>query len=146
LTPSLAQAVGRTVRVTTVDGLTRKGRLTATAPTTIAVDGDPVSLKNVATVEKVSHRVRNGMLIGLTTGLVLGLGATIACGDEGECDPTPVAVLGGIGAGVGAGIGALMNIGDKDLLFKAGKRTTSFAIAPIVSPTRKGVAFRVSWR
>lgn len=100
------------------------------APTAVAVDGSALSMAKVATAHPGWHRVRKGMLIGLVIGAALGVGASLACDDDGECDATPILALGGIGAGLGAGIGGLMNLD----------------VAPIMSARKKGVALRVSWR
>jgi hypothetical protein len=55
-----------------------------------------------------------------------------------------------IGAGVGAGIGAAIDATHRkaDVIFDSKLRTTTttMSIAPILSRTRKGVAFSMTWR
>jgi hypothetical protein len=150
-TPAFAEQVaGRTVRITTTDGVRRKVRvLSLTKTEMVVVGGTPVPFARTALVEKVSHRVRNSTLIGLAAGLVAGTAATVACGDPGECDPGLVLYVGGgIGAGAGAAVGAIWQAsrGDRDVIYDARKRTTTMGFSPIVSPTRKGLAFSMSWR
>lgn len=149
-TPAFAQRVdGKTVRITTTDGVRRKVRVLSHTSTEMVVgDGAPVPSERIAMVEKVSHRVRNSTLIGLAIGVATGAAFTIACGDSGECDPGPVLALGGIGAGIGAAVGGVRYLfrGDRDVIHDARKRTPTMSFAPILSPTRKGVAFSMTWR
>lgn len=58
------------------------------------------------------------------------------------------AYVGGLGALFGVGIGAINNSASKsgDLLYDARRNPKTLAFAPILSPTRKGVAFTLTWR
>ena len=84
--PGFAQDVGATepaasfpegnYRVRTSDGTTLRGQLLRMNPETlrILVDGQPrdVPMSQVDKVDRPSHRARTGLIIGATTGLVLG--------------------------------------------------------------------------
>jgi hypothetical protein len=54
---------------------------------------------------------------------------------------------GGLGAAGGVGIGAIVKAasGHGRVLYDR-RRTTTVSFAPILSPTRKGMAFSMSWR
>ena len=139
---------GKQMRVTTTDGQLHRGEVASLSTATVTVGGAQVPLGQISTVEKVTHRLRNGILAGGIVGAALGAGASLSCKGESECDATPLLVMSAIGVGLGAGIAALMNLGDRDVIYDAKKQKhkTTIALAPIVAPTRKGVAFGMSWR
>ena len=95
-----------------------------------------------------ARRLWTGALVG--TGIGLGLGLTVqilACEDEcvmGDDPGTGIAVFTGIGAAIGLGIGALMNHNRPSPT--AAHRTTIIGVAPMVSKTRRGLAFSMTWR
>jgi hypothetical protein len=116
------------------------------APTTIPYSG-------IVKVEKTTHRVRNGALLGLGAGAGLGLltGAAQCSGCGSETSAYAVEfmiVFGGMGAGLGALTGGILNGAMKhsDVLYDSSRSKPTIALAPIISPTRKGVAFSMSWK
>jgi hypothetical protein len=91
-------------------------------------------------------------LIGLAAGAGLGFAAMAGiCADE-YCYPSDYFLVpgfyGGLGAAAGVGIGALLNAGHRssDVLYDARRSTRTVSVAPILSPTRKGMAFSMTWR
>jgi hypothetical protein len=144
---------GKDVRIT-ADGVQHRGVVSSlsTAGLVLVENGTPatISFSRIARVEKVTHRVRNGTLVGLAAGAGLGVWVGLMCeGDAASgCAAQFVALLTGIGAGAGAGVGALVHAGRKrgDVLYEAPRRTPTMSFAPILSPSRKGVAFVVAWR
>lgn len=151
VTAMLAKAIGKTVRVTTVDGKEQKGRLSLVTPPNIALDGKPVSLEQVSKVETVKPWILKSALIGIGSGAAAAVTAGVVC--EAFVDPMPgydncwsdAAIYGALAGGAGFAVTALVLHRPGDLLYSASKSKTTFAIAPIVSPTRKGIAVRVSW-
>lgn len=148
-------ALGRNVRVTNIDGSSQKGEVTRLSQTEFIVGGARVPYSQVAKVERVSHRILTGTLVGAGigggfAGLMYGL--CVAADDEycGTNTEFFVSLLytAGIGGGVGAAIGALRNLSkkDADVLYDASRGARTVALIPIVSPTRKGVAFLMTWR
>ena len=79
-------------------------------------------------------------------------GVCVAADDEycGTSDEMVLQTLmvAGVSAAIGAGIGALNHLSHKseDVLYFAARDRKTMSLAPIVSPTRKGVAFSMSWR
>ena len=120
--------------------------LTVTDPTG---QNQTIRFEDISRMEKVTHRIRTHSLIGLGIGAGFGLlGAAFCDGEEG-CFATGFAVYAGIGTAIGAVNGAIKNSlnKDDDLIYEAGVRTTTtLTFAPILSRTKKGVAFTVSWR
>ncbi len=155
-TPTFARMVeGKTIRITTSDGTRHEGRLIAQTRAGLTVEGGsstPVPFDRIATVEEVSHRQRNDVLKGTLIGFgsFFGLGALVqwSCwGDECAANLGPAFAFGAIGAGVGAGFGALVARTHRGMgvIYQAPHRTT-MSLAPILSPTRKGMAFSMTWR
>ena len=153
---TFAQAVhGREVWITTSDGSRLKARVVAVAPTGLTVTGTSgqgrtLRFEEIARLQKVSHRLRTHTIVGLSVGTGIGLLGAIACEGEGDggCGAAVLLSYAGIGLGIGALNGAIRNAvnRDNDLIYDAGLRTTTLAIAPMLSPTRKGVAFTMTWR
>ena len=149
---TFAQAVhGREVWITTSDGSRLKARVVAVAPTGLRVTGTSgqgraLRFEEIARLQEVSHRLRTHMIVGLSVGTGIGLLGATAC--EGGCGAAVLATYAGVGLGIGALNGAIGNAAnrDNDLIYDAGLRTTTLAIAPVLSPTRKGVAFTMTWR
>jgi hypothetical protein len=147
-TPAFAQLVeGKTVRVTTADGHQQRGKAGSLSQTGMVVGATPVSFAQITRVDKVSHRVRNYGLLGLAAGVSAGLAFQFnsECDGDAECGPV-VSAFGAIGAGTGFALGAILNHTGRDVIYIAGKRTATLAAAPIVTPTRKGLALSVTWR
>lgn len=155
--PTFAQQLaGRTVWIT-ADGARLRGVVTSLNATSLVLveDGAPTTIpySKIVRVERSSHRLRNGTLIGLASGAGLGLAVGAAfCGGDEYCDPGTIVALsafyGGLGAAAGVGVGAIVNASKKsgDVIYDARRGTTTMSLAPILSPTRKGMAFRMTWR
>jgi len=151
------QVLRKNVWLTTSDCVRRKGRVKALTPAGMTVAGltdGPVPLDRIVRVEKVTHRVRNGAIVGFVVAFLPGLAAVSAgyCEDVGCSGGGQVAGLaslyGLIGAATGAAIGGALNAHkrERDILYDARRRTTTVSLAPILSPTRKGLAFSMTWR
>ena len=143
------------VWITTANGARLKGRVvsvTATGLTWSREPSKPVTFGQIVKVELVSHRVRNGVLIGLGVGAGLQVLLTVASvyPDESCLMPTFMCTGGvaliGVGAGTAAGIALNANRGDQDVIYDAKRRTISTRVEPVVSPTRKSLAVTISWR
>ena len=149
--PAFAELVnGTTVRVTTADGARRQGRVTSLTTTGMSVDNRPVLFSEITRVDKVSHRVRNLALLGLGFGLAIGTGvyASTDCEapvDQGCGQIFGYAAIGLVAGGVG---GAIVNqtLRGHDAIYVASRPKTTMAFSPMVSSTRKGIAFRMTWR
>jgi len=142
-TPEFARIVaGRTVTVTTVDGKQYKGSFT---PSGLFADPHTrVPSSDIVRVERVTHSVGKGLVIGLIPGVALGfLTYFVSC--EDECSAAGFLAPTLVGAGLGAAIGAAHR--KSDVLYDAKRPTTrTMSIAPILSKTRKGAMFSMSWR
>ncbi len=153
--PAFARlAQGKNVWITTSDGVRQKGLVTTLSPTGLTLgsgSGTPIPFGQIVKVQEVTHRIRNGVLIGLAAGEAVGLLLwTAEC--DGDCSQGEILALSslfaGMGAGTGAGIGALVHAINRngDVIYDVKRQTTTVALAPILSPTRKGVAFSMTWR
>jgi hypothetical protein len=146
--PAFTQMVqGETVQVTLLDGIRFKGRVTSVEQTAMLVDGTRVQYAKIEKIDKVSYRrLRNSTLVGLGVGVGIGLIGFVACGTEENYSDCTINLYltPAIGTGIGLAIGALRHGGDRVAIYE--RRTTTVAFAPILSPTRKGVAFSMSWR
>ena len=152
LEAAFAQVVqGREVWVTTSNGSRQKVRVVGVAPTGLAVtatsgQGQTIRFEDIARVQKVSHRLRTHTLIGLGVGAGIGLMGLAACGGDGGCAGPWFLFYTGAGVGIGALNGAIKNRvnRDDDLIYDAGLRPTArLSLAPILSPTKMGVAVSV---
>ena len=147
------QIPGKKVMVRTLDGSVHHGIF---AVSDIGLVGSSrnaavsVPFDQVVTVRNVTHRTRYGALIGLAAGIALGavVPAPANCGQTNCQGGAFMALYGGIGAGIGAALGGAVTAasGDLDLLYDARPGTKSLTIAPILSPSRKGAAFKIAWR
>jgi hypothetical protein len=145
----IARAQGKNVHVTDSQGDRRTGRLvSATAAGVVLHERGQdvtVALVNVRRVERVSHAMRHGLLIGAVAGFIYGYGVTEedAFGSAGEIGGG--ALIAGIGAAGGLGIGALVRGLGHRVVYEAGARPSA-GIAPVLSPTgRAGLALLVRW-
>jgi hypothetical protein len=137
----------------TADGTRVRGRVTSLWQNGLVLVEDGASMTipygRIVRVEKSSHRLRNGTLIGLAAGAGLGLLAIAGC--SWNC-PEDVIILpalhAGLGAAAGVGIGALINEAKKngDVLYDARRSTTTLALAPVFSLGHRGLAFTMTWR
>ncbi len=166
--PPFARSIdGKVVWITTSDGIRLKGRVGAMTPAglTLVPGGASnawsshgprtMSFDDIVKVEHVSHEQRNGVLRGVLIGG--GVGASVglflqilACEDTclfGDDAGPGIVVFTAMGTGIGAAIGALVNRGDRpgDVIY-AKPRTTTVAFAPILTRSRKGMAFTMTWR
>jgi small nuclear ribonucleoprotein (snRNP)-like protein len=140
---------GTTVRVTMDNGYRFNGRVTSFDGNAMLVDGTRMQFDKIARIEKVSYsRLRNSTLVGLGVGVGIGFLGFALCGTEENYSDCTINLYltPAIGTGIGLAIGALRHHGDIALLYDAGKRKTTVAFAPILSPARKGVAFSMTWR
>jgi hypothetical protein len=145
--------VGRNVWIS-ADGTRIRGQVTSVGPTGLVLLEDGVAttivFKEIVRVEKSSHRLRNGALVGMSVGAGLGfLGAVGGGMTDGEPTCAILApIWAGIGAGAGVGIGAIVHAAKKnsDVLYDARRSTRTMSLAPILSPTGKGIAFSMTWR
>ena len=154
--PVFARAIqGKHVWIS-ADGARVRGLVTSLDPTSLVLveDGVPTTIpyKSIVRVEKSTHRLRNGTLIGLAAGAGLGAWVAAAYCSEGYCSAGEMIgaplFYGGLGAAAGVGIGAIVNAAKKngDVLYDARRGTTTMSLAPILSPTHKGAAFSMTWR
>jgi hypothetical protein len=141
---------GKQVLVRTTDGRVFEEVFALSSNALVASGFTTIPFDQISSVSKASFRIRHHTFIGLGIGAVVG--GVLACRD-GFCSDGPYWLLGamfggGIGAGIGAGVGGILNRinRDNDLIYDANRRTTTMALAPILSPTRKGFAFSMTWR
>jgi hypothetical protein len=139
--PTMAQ--GKDVRITLNDGTTHRGKLVAITGSVVTIDGRTMSLAEVRKIEKVGHATRKALVIGILafapTVLVLGPAA-----DMGTDMALVIAAAGvGSGIGVGAVIDAVRKPGN--VVYVAPGTSTAFAVKPILTKDRKGVAFVTNW-
>jgi len=138
---------GRRVTVTTKSGSQFQGVFILTRDAMVTNSGTPVPFNEITKVKRVTHRIAKGLAIGLIPGAGVGLLVSFAC--DGECGGAGFLVPLAIAAGAGAGIGAAGDFTHRnaDVIFDAKPHTTTtMSIAPILSKTRKGVAFSMTWR
>jgi hypothetical protein len=101
------------VRVILASGLESRGQLISMSATAVQLRSRSgtaaIPLADVRGIERVTHRVRNGALIGLAAGFAIGYLGSCGSGDEEDCWPEIGLMVGGAGAGAGALIGMIMN-------------------------------------
>ena len=141
----IASAHGKEVRVTSMNGAKRTGRLVSlsTSEVVFSEDGQDVSmaLGEVRKVETVHHMARNAAIAGAVGGFIVGCNG---CGDDSSVAVTGAA-YGAIGAGAGAIVGALISRGlaAKHVVYEAS--TPSVHIVPTITPKRSEVSLAVRW-
>jgi hypothetical protein len=151
-TPSFADQVeGKDVWITTVDGVNHRGRIALVTGDGLTLTGQQpasVPFDQIATIVEVSHRLRNGVVSGLAAGASVSLLTPLGRGCDGNSVCAKKALgLTAVGVGTGVLVAAVMNRQkDFDLLYDSGRKKTMVSIAPILSSTRKGMAFSMSWR
>jgi hypothetical protein len=151
----VAQAIGRPVRVTFMDGTRRNGDLVSLSASEIVVrerrigTGEPAidvrhPLANVRLVETRHRKALKGTFIGLAAGAGFGLFVNASCGSE--CTGAAL-IFGAIGAASGATAGAIADVisAPRHVVY-AGPASGAgqFAVAPIVGRGTGGV--RAGWR
>jgi hypothetical protein len=155
---SLLQVRGQQAWITTADGGREKAYVVSLAPSGVTIADTArttreIAFDRVVKVETVTHWRRNRLIRGGVIGFSAGFGSTAlllaTCWDD-ECEPSlaPAVGFGALGAGIGVGIGALMNLHGhaSDVVYDARRATRTFTVAPILSPSRKGVAASITWR
>jgi hypothetical protein len=145
---------GRKVIVTTRDGRQYDGVFKVSGPNLDSTGNGAafsVPLSQIARVEKPTYRMRKYSLGLLAAGA--GIGMAVACSVDDYCLEEGTMFLngvmwGGIGAAAGGIIGASLNKAHRhdDILFDSNRSTRTISLAPILSPTRKGLAFSMTWR
>ena len=154
--PSFASSInGKTVSIT-ANGARREGRVTSLNQTALVMVENGATLTipydQIVRVEKTSHTLRKATLVGLATGAGAGLALVGGvCGGGGYCYPSDWIVVpafyGGLGAAAGVGIGAIVKAATRHghVIYDSQWSTKTIAVAPILSPTRKGLAFSMNW-
>src|SRR5688500_6957730 len=151
----VAAAVGQNVRVSLTNGGRETGRLLSlsAAEVVIRTRGTEVRLPldRVRSVTRLPDPIRDGALLGAAIGAVAGL-QILKCepGVNDDC-PRPHSwwyLDAPVGAGIGAIIGALIDrikVSKDGVVYRAPVRTSRFLVAPVITPTRRGVALVVWW-
>ena len=146
---------GDRVNVRTMEGTRLGGRVVHVDAEglTLTSKGQELRLPavNVRSIERPDS-VWSGALIGLTAGFGTGVVMMSTCDPGFLCDHTPRAILGcgtltgGFGFGVGLLIDAIVR-GDRTVFRRSerGRAGVEFEMAPIVTPTRKGLAVRLGF-
>lgn len=130
---------GPEVRVRMASGRQRTGKLVSLTSSEVVLvnrgETQTFPLDQVSHVERTTHHVRNGILVGLIGGFIGGYLASCGGGDEEDCWPEVGALFAGIGAGAGAAIGASLNASTaaSRILYLSPKPTAS------VAPSRASV-------
>ena len=144
-----AEAQGKNVRVTTMDGDRRTGKLVSLSDSQVVLMVDrqrvPTPLGEVRRVEKVSHHKLIGGLLGAGAGFAIAYSAGHQTGYCIEtCLMTGIVYGVPIGIGVGVGIGAIINAAkaDENLIYQTPGPPGLVSVAPILSPRRQGVALK----
>jgi len=156
-------AAGRTVIVVDDREQQTRGRVVRLTPDelTVRVNGTSQSFatSRVARVFLAGDSLKNGALIGLVTGAVIGAaaGTQSTCGDfwtgVRPCSGSEKAgqalaagaVFGGLGAALGAGIDAM--IPGRTLVYQRTQHTSgaTTSLMPTIGPSGAGLTMRVSW-
>jgi hypothetical protein len=140
---------GKDVWVTTTDGAMRRGEITAVSENGLiltSLQGASLSLDQVVTIVEVSHRLRNGVVSGLAGGASVGVLACQSWSTQAGCGRKLLGLT-AIGVGTGLAVAAVMNLDkNRDLLHDSGRKARTLSFAPILSPKRKGMTFRMTWR
>jgi len=145
-------AEGKEVRVTTVDGVRRTGMLMTFSDTGIVLrittgKDVTVSLPDIRKVERVSHGVRIGALIGsIPAGALWVLLSFKGCDDCNEARGG-ISLMSAVAVGAGAGIGALVNAAnaDRNVIYEASAAKRSIGVTPILLPRRQAVVLAMQW-
>jgi len=143
-----------TVRVRSTAGIDYEGRLVSITTSEVIIKQSGRSfvlpIDGVQRVEKTTHRVRNGLIIGALLGYVGGYFGSCGTGDEEDCWPEVGLLFAGIGTGAGALLGWSFNhraaSDGRDVLYDRAKRApASLHIVPVVSLRRAGIGMLLRW-
>jgi hypothetical protein len=145
---------GDTVFVVDDTGTETRGKVASIEPSALRLIVDGYERDwGAAAVERLERRgdsLKNGALVGLTTGGIFGLlaiGAAFGAGGSSGLVPTNGQIAGvfgafmGLGAGIGAGIDAL--VPGRTLLYLRPRNRTS--VVPLVTPTAQSIQLRVGF-
>lgn len=150
--PRVQSALGKTVRVTQVDGTKQKGRLVSFDPAgvVLARDGQEhaLGLADVRRVERVAHGVQWGVIAGTVAGFVYGYGITEEDGEGSSREMAGGAIVAALGAAGGAGVGALINRvrRNSNRIYERPAGTLTIAVVPVVGPRgHVGFASAIRW-
>jgi hypothetical protein len=147
----IASAIGKEVRITSMDGSERTGRLVSLSGSEVAFEADSrtqtVTLTGVSKVERTSRHVRWAMLLGTLGGGLVGSALVHACENRpgDDCGVNYFWGL-GFGVGIGAGLGAVMNVATakRHVIYPANQPTAA-GVAPLLTPGGVGAALTVRW-
>ena len=137
------------IRVTGIDGTKRTGRFVSLTSTDVVLRQQGADLRvpltDVRRVETVAHPVRNGGLLGLVGGGLLGVAIASSYHDDGR--GVIPCFLSGIGFGVGLAIGKTVSAATAGgrVLYRAPTGSSGVRIAPIVAPNGVGVGVGMHW-
>ena len=155
--PDPSRAIGKEVRVTTLDGLRSTGSLLSLSDSEVTLRKDGADhrllLSEVDRIERVRHRARTWALwAGAITGLAVGAleGSYHRHVGDGEALSNGLSVgllWGGVAAGAGAATGALIDsaTADDNVLYRKPSTSRSFQLSPRVSPKETSVTLSLSW-
>ena len=155
-TPAFAEIVNRkSLVIRTKDGRDYEGHFKISGNTLVLADTNmitTVGFDEITRIQKSTFRMRKHALIGLGVGA--GVGAASAAALAGDCYDCGgayfllVTAYAGIGASIGTGVGAILNRINvwNDVVYDVGTRARTLAVAPILSPSRKGVSVVMTWR
>jgi len=143
----VAAAIGKEVTVTMKDGTKYKGSLRAMSGTEVVLKQSNSEFKfpldTVTLIQRNSHAIRQGALIGFAAGVAFGVMAA-AADSEGAMDGA-VITIGGLGAGVGAIVGAGIRGSDNKLLVYRGSTKTTVSISPAICKSKVGLSGTIKW-
>ena len=148
----VAQAVGRSVRITHADGSRATGTLVDISSVEVVVRGKDreqrLALVDVERVERVRHPARNGALwaAALAGGTAGALSRHLE--SDGPSDTVAfiaawAAMAGAAGAGIGAVIGAVNR--DDNVLYRTPRNRAFVTVAPSLSFSGAGVRLSMNW-
>lgn len=166
-TPEFARMVqDKKVVVTLRDGVELKGKVVAVTSTEIVfpasgfgtcpagvqrANGCGVSFDRISKVKRAALTFGQGALIGWGGGIVAHASVVAV-----KKKPTDVsvdkygawAVLQAVGLGIGIVVAGALNDNQKNLIYDRSymRHTTTVAVAPLLSSTRKGLVVSLTWR
>jgi hypothetical protein len=138
-----ASALGKEVRVTLMDGSTWQGRLISFSSSEVVIPQQSIPLGIVSKVEKVSHALRRGLLIGIGT----AAGSVFVIGPLADLPGDMLLGLVATSVGSGVAIGGFLAASSAkfNTIYVAPGATASITVKPILSRQQQGVAFAMRW-
>lgn len=148
-------SIGETVFVTNHAGKTVKGQVQRVSDIILVLrsgsDDLTLTASDVQRIARRGHTIRNGALIGLAVGFIIG--GTVAAGADQctyTCFSSPAGVLafgglfGSIGVGIGAGVGASLRR-EQVVFAPAPTDRAQAAITSLLPPGGAGMRVQISW-